>query len=119
MARILLVEDEAILSMNIQMELEDMGHEVVGVARDSETAISLLETERPELVLVDIVLHGEMDGIELASLINRKYGTPIIYGTAHTDEATVRRANATKHFGIFFKPFRPYEMKEAIARALS
>jgi DNA-binding NtrC family response regulator len=118
MARILLVEDEIILAMSVKMELQGMGHEVTGIAESADKAISLIENSKPELILMDIVLHGDLSGIELTSIVNEQYDIPVIYGTAHIDELTIKNANTTKHFGIMYKPYEYKELGEAIQRAL-
>jgi DNA-binding NtrC family response regulator len=119
MSRVLIVEDEVILAMSIQSELQDMGHEVIGIADSADRAISFLDKASPEVVLMDIVIHGAMSGIDLTSLINEKYDIPVIYGTAHTDRTTIEKANRTKHFGILYKPYDQYELNACISRALA
>ena len=119
MARILIVEDEVILAMSTQMDLEEMGHSVVGIARESDQAIVLIEAEKPDLILMDIVIQGEINGIALTNIVNHKYGTPVVYGTAHMDSATVERANKTKHFGILFKPYELQKLSSAVHNATS
>ena len=118
MMRILIVEDEIILAMNLQMELEQLGFEVIGIAKESTKALLLIEKNKPDLILMDIVIQGNISGIELTAIVNQKYGTPVIYGTAHRDNATIEQANKTKHYGILFKPFQLNELSSAINKVV-
>lgn len=118
MMRILIVEDEIILAMNVQMELEQLGHEVVGIAKNSTKAITIIEKDKPDLILMDIVIQGEINGMELTSIVNQKYGIPVIYRTAHMDEATINKVNQTEHCGILTKPTQLNELSAAINKAI-
>src|SRR5207249_3653676 len=93
-ARLLIVEDEAIVAMDLQQRLEHLGHEVVGTAATGEAAIQRAEEARPDVTLMDIRLKGEMDGIAAAAEIDRRFGTPVVFLTAHSDTQTVQRATA-------------------------
>lgn len=116
--KILIVEDEILLAMDIQVELASMGHDAIGIAVSSDIALAILDRESPDLVLMDIVIQGRMNGIELADVIAEKYPRcKVLYITAHSDEATIARAKKTKHEGIINKPFEAYQLKEAIKRA--
>ena len=114
MAKILIVKDEGILAMRTQVDLEAMGHEVVGIEDAGERAVEVARKERPEIVLMDIVLIGSMNGIEATGRINEGNGCKIIYMTAHTDEATIEAAKRTEHVGFLYKPFEFFQLKEAI-----
>jgi len=104
MTRILLVEDEKIAALDIQRRLEQLGYQVVAHVTSGEEAIRSVAALSPDMVLMDIVLDGEMDGIEAAQAIVSHYATPVIYLTAHTDENTLRRARETGPFGYIVKP---------------
>lgn len=119
MARILIVEDEGILAFKTQMDLERLGHEVIGIADDANKAIEMTHDQKPDLILMDIVLHGSINGIEAAGIIGEKYECNIVFMTAHTDKATVESAQATGHMGFLHKPFNPFQLKRVIEEALS
>jgi|GEM_PF-1736437 len=116
--RILLVEDEAITALNIKRNLEKRGYEVIGPAISSEQAIELTEENNPDLILMDIILQSEKDGIDTAKVINENFSIPIIYQTAHTDEATLKRAKETKPSGYIIKPINEKELYYAVELAL-
>jgi DNA-binding NtrC family response regulator len=107
-------EDDGILAMNTMRQLVNMEHEVTGIAKSFDTALSKLQEKRPELVLMDIRLHGPLTGIDITRSINEKFDIPVIYVTAHADEETLAEINKTKHFGIISKPFESSQLKEAI-----
>lgn len=117
-ARILVVEDEPVVATDLRCELVDMGYEIAGVALDGETALSLAIAENPSLVLMDIGLRGNMDGIDAAEQIRRKVGLPLVYLTAYVDEKTLQRAAATEPLGYLVKPFRAAELRTTVRMAL-
>jgi CheY-like chemotaxis protein len=102
--RILIVEDEAIAALNMKLALTDLGHEVINIVVTGEDAIEVSSRKTPDLVLMDIVLAGEMDGIEAAERIVKQFKVPILYVTAHTDTGTVERAMKTNPAGFMEKP---------------
>ena len=118
MARILIVEDEGILAFKTRVDLEEMGHEVVGIVDNGKEAIEIALKEKPDLILMDIVLKGRLNGIEASGVICAGNGCRIIYMTAHADDITVEAAKRTKHVGFLFKPFEPYQLKQAIDESL-
>lgn len=118
MARILIVEDEGILAMKTRLDLEQMGHEVVGIVDNGKYAIEIARREAPDLILMDIVLKGSMNGIEATGVICKYNGCKILYMTAHTDDITVAAAKATRHVGFLYKPFESYQLKQALDEAL-
>ena len=117
-ANILIVEDEAIVAADLEAELEIMGYEVCAVATLAEEAIGLAETLRPDLVIMDIVLRGEMDGIEAARQIKDRLYIPVIFLTAYADESMLERAKITEPFGYLLKPFAGQELHITIETAL-
>lgn len=119
MARILIVEDEAILAMTVQMELERMGHEVTGVADTVDDALIQADRTRPDIILLDIVLKGNQSGIDLGRTVSNGHLSRIIYMTAHTDQATIDRAGVTHHHGFIHKPFDHHQLTAAIEEALT
>ena len=112
--RILVVEDEVLIAEEIRERLTAAGFTVVGVADSGEAAIELAGRERPDLVLMDIRLKGPMDGIEAAKIIYERCGTPIVYLTAHSDQATLQRAQTHAAFGYVLKPFQLEHLLVAI-----
>ena len=116
--KILVVEDEALIADHISFSLEEEGYEVVGIADTVEDAITLVETNQPNLVLLDINLNGNLDGIDLAGVLNNKYKIPFVYLTSNTDEKTLERVKITNPAGFIVKPFQPEDLKPAIELAL-
>jgi AmiR/NasT family two-component response regulator len=116
--RILVVEDDAIVAMTIEDSLHEMGYSVVGQATNSDDAIRITEDKKPDLILMDIRIQGDRDGIETAIEINRSHNIPIIYLTAYSDDETIRRATKTQPYGFLTKPFRQKEMYSTIEIAL-
>ncbi|GAB4380775.1 methanogen output domain 1-containing protein [Methanothermobacter thermautotrophicus] len=118
MARILVVEDEAIVAMGITHKLESMGHRVVETVSTGKDAIMACKVHEPDLVLMDIVLKGEMDGIEAARRIRDQFNIPIIYLTAYADEEMLTRAKVTEPYGYIVKPFKSSELNANIEMAI-
>ncbi len=116
--RIMVVEDESIIAMDIRRMLEAQGYSVPATASSGEEAIAQASKVKPDLILMDIVLKGEMDGIEAAEEIRAGLGTPIIYLTAYADDETLQRARVTEPFGYLVKPFEARELRSAIEMAL-
>lgn len=115
---ILIVDDEIIIARELEARLRNMGYQVPAIAASGPEAIANAERHRPELVLMDIVLKGEMDGIEAATEIRRRFQTPVIYLTAYTDDKTLKRAMITEPFGYIVKPFSERELRANIEMAL-
>lgn len=118
MAGILIVEDERVAAWNIQSALERFGYTVVANIAYAEKAVGLAETLKPDLVLMDIRLPGEIDGIEAAARIRNQYHIPVVYLTAHTDDQTLERAIATDPYGYLTKPFKRSDLHTTITTAL-
>ena len=116
--RVFVVEDEMIISRDIQRTLLTLGYEVAGHAVSGISAIEKTRESRPDLVLMDIHLKGEMDGIETAAIIARELSIPVVYLTAFADVETVERAKETMPFGYLLKPFEERELRTAIEIAL-
>ncbi len=114
---ILIVEDERIVAADIASRLTRLGYRVVGQAACAEEAIRLAEEFLPDLVLMDIRLQGKADGIEAADVIRKRLRVPVVYLTAHTDEATFQRAKVTEPFGYILKPFSERELRTVIEMA--
>lgn len=117
-ARILVVEDESIVALDIQARLGRLGYTVVGSVASGEDAVVKAGEARPDLVLMDIRLEGEMDGIEAAGRIRAQFNIPVVFVTAYADEETLKGAKATEAFGYILKPFETRELLTNIEMAL-
>ena len=116
-ATILVVEDEHIVARDIQAMLEGLDY-ATSIAISGEEALQKAEELRPDLVLMDIVLRGRMDGVKVAAQMRDRFQIPVIYLTAYADEATVERAKLTAPYGYILKPFEERELHIAIQLAL-
>ena len=117
-ATILVVEDEGIVAQEIKGRLEKSGYTVCAMVHDGETAVAEAGRLQPDLVLMDIRLKGEMDGIEAAGQIRDRFDLPVVYLTAYTDSATLARAKVMEPFGYVVKPFETRSLVAAIEIAL-
>lgn len=117
-ARIMVVEDEAVISMEIQERLRKMGHAVCGTAVSGDSAIKTAAEKHPDLILMDVNLKGTVDGVDAAKQIRSNIDTPVIFLTAFADDRTVERAKLTEPFGYLIKPFSEKELYAAIEMAL-
>ncbi|MFH0994180.1 MAG: sigma 54-interacting transcriptional regulator [Pseudomonadota bacterium] len=115
---ILIVEDEAIVSADIANKLRKLGYEVAGTTDSGEEAIEIVRRQKPSLVLMDIRLAGAMDGIATADVIRRECRVPVVFLTAHSDKATIQRAQQVEAFGYILKPFDDRELHTQIEMAL-
>lgn len=115
---IMVVEDEPVVALNLQRTIKKLGYAVVAVAESGRKAIRLAEECSPDLIVMDIKLKGRMDGIETANQIGLKSQTPVVFLTAHGDDATIARAKAARPYGFLTKPFRSEELKAAVTLAL-
>ena len=117
-AKIMIVEDEFIVSMEIQDRLKNLGYSLAHAAASGEEAIEKAGETKPDLVLMDIMLKGKIDGVVAAEQIKNKYDIPVIYLTAHSDEATLTRAKVSQPFGYLIKPFDERALHTTIEMAL-
>jgi diguanylate cyclase (GGDEF)-like protein/PAS domain S-box-containing protein len=115
---ILIVEDESIVAQDLQMILESLGYNVPEIADCGELAIQKVAELNPNLILMDIRLIGEMDGISTAAIILEEFDIPVVYLTAHADANTLARAKLTCPFGYILKPFQETELRTTIEVAL-
>lgn len=116
--KILIVEDELIEAMNFESFINSSGFDVVGIATTGEETLEKIAELKPDLVLMDIVLKGDMDGIETAALINEEFDIPVVYITAHPEESVVNRAKITTPYGYLIKPINKTNLKNTIELAL-
>jgi DNA-binding LytR/AlgR family response regulator len=116
--RILIVEDEMLIAANIAMQLENYGYEIVGIIPRGEEALKVVANEQPDLVLMDINLKGEIDGIQTAIAMQKTGKIPVIYLTANTDDAHFNRAKATNPYAFISKPFKKLDLQHAVDLAV-
>ena len=116
--KILIVEDEMIIAANISLQLTNLGYEVTGIISRAEEVLPLLRECQPDIVLMDINLKGDMDGIDVAHLIQNEYKLPIIFLTANADEAHFNRAKTANPYGFISKPFKKLDLQRAIELSL-
>lgn len=116
--KILIVEDETIVAKDIEQSLRALGYQVLGIAVTGAAALQLAEETAPDLVLMDIKLKGEMDGIATAERIRKRFDLPVVFLTAFSDEGTLQRAKVTEPFGYLLKPFEERELHTSIQMAL-
>lgn len=117
-AQILIAEDDAIVALDIESRLRNLGYSVSEIVSSGEEAIKKVQENKPDLVLMDIILKGEMDGIEAADPIHSQFNIPVVYLTAYADEKILERAKSTEPFGYIIKPFDDRELHSAIEIAL-
>ena len=116
--RILIVEDEHIVAMGIKRMLKTLGYTVTGVASSGEDAIGKAESTFPDVVLMDIMLKGSMDGVTAAKEITTRFDVPVVYLTAYSDNSILERAKKTEPFGYIIKPFDEKDLYSSIEVAL-
>jgi CheY-like chemotaxis protein len=116
--RVLIVEDEAVVALHLRQELTKLGYTVAGVATNGEQALKLVNESFPDVVLMDIHIQGEMDGIETARRIPRYLHIPVIFLTAYSEDITLSRAGETHPYGYLLKPFLDRELHATIRMAL-
>ena len=114
MIKILVVDDEATMASQLEERLSRMGYEVTGKASSGGAAIELLKWAHPDLVLMDIVMEGEMDGINAAQVIRDDFDLPVVFLTGHAEDEFIEKAKAVEPFGYIIKPFREKELKATI-----
>jgi signal transduction histidine kinase len=116
---ILVVEDEAIVTLDLQNRLRGLGYRASRSAATAEAALRCIEEERPDLVLMDVVLAGNLRGTEAAKLIAARYQLPIVYLTSHSDPATLKEIKETQEHGFLKKPFQPDQLRTTLELALA
>ena len=119
MKKILIVEDESLVALDISESITSLGYKTAGIAFSFETAVELANKNRPDLILMDICLKGEKDGIEAASVIKSKFDIPIIYITALNSEEDIQRAVSTNPSAYLIKPFDMKSLQVTIKIALN
>jgi len=115
---VLVVEDESIVAKDIQNSLKKLGYAVPSIENSGEDAIEAAGRHRPDLILMDIMLKGEISGIEAAEQIRTRYQIPVIFLTAYADESTLSKAKVTEPYGYIIKPFKEIDLHTSIEMAL-
>ena len=118
-ASILLVEDDNLLAKIAETRLRSLGYGLCGRATTAAEAMEIVVNYKPDLVLMDITIKGDVDGIETADMIKRGFNIPVVYLTSHSDDALLKRAKATRPDGFITKPYNEDKMRIAIELALN
>ena len=118
-SKVLIVEDEIIIAIDLKIRLENLGYYVPGIAVNGRDAIKKTAEKNPDIVLMDILLDGETDGVEVAQQIRNKYNIPIVYLTGSQNYNQLERAKITEQYGYINKPFDNIEIENAIQLAVS
>ena len=116
--QLMIAEDERVVALDLKNRLDAMGYEVCALVSTGREAVEQAVARHPEVILMDIMLEGDMDGIEAAGLIRKEFPIPIIYVTSYVDDATLERAKVTEPFGYIIKPFEDKELDLNIRMAL-
>lgn len=119
MKKVLIVEDEVAIGEDLRDIVEDAGYHVVGVAHSYNKAVTMLKRHAVDLAMLDVALHGEGSGLDVARVINQDYGIPFIFLTSFSDQDTVEEVVATRPAGYLVKPFKEQDIPPALAVALS
>src|SRR3954454_10396589 len=117
-ARILIVEDDRVVARDIAQQMVRAGHTMVGTTTRGEEALALAARAQPDLVLMDVRLEGELDGIDTARLLRERLDLAVVFLTAYADEDTVRRATTAEPFGYVLKPFDETQLRTVVEMAL-
>lgn len=116
--KILMVEDDMIIAADISMQLTKLGYEVVGINTRGEDAIHSIENNRPDIILMDIILSGKINGIEAAQIILEKFQVPVIFLTSNSDDATFQQAISAKPYAFISKPFHKSDLERTLKLTL-
>ncbi|MBP7809381.1 MAG: response regulator [Bacteroidia bacterium] len=115
---IFIVEDESIVAKDIQNNLIKLGYNVLGIANNGKDAIEQIKETNPDVVLMDIMIKGDLTGIEVAEQIRKHISVPVIFLTAYADESTLSRAKVTEPYGYILKPFKEIDLHSTIEMAV-
>ena len=116
--KILIVEDERIIALDLQRRLENFGYIITTIVSNGKNAIESVESDPPDIILMDIMLSGDIDGIDTAEIVKERYEIPVIFLTAYSDEQTLERAKQVEPIGYILKPFKEKELHTSIDIAL-
>ncbi len=118
MAKILIVEDDIVIAEDIRSKVKKLGHSPIGIVYKGESVTDKLVAQRPDLILLDIELQGQMSGIDVALHLNQKFKIPFVYITSYADRATIERVKSTNPLGYLVKPFSQDDIRVSIEMAL-
>ena len=116
--QIMIVEDEELMADTLEMQLEQMGHGHFGTVDNSKDAFELLQEKQPDLILMDVNIQGEYDGIELVDMIQEQWDIPVLFISSLHDDQTFRRISRTQPLGFLVKPFTEIQLKRSIGLAM-
>jgi len=116
--RVLIVEDERIVAEDIAQCLEESGYDIVGIANNSDRAVELAGEHYPDLILMDIVIQGEKDGVDTAHIIKERFGISVVYLTAYSQSKVIERAKETDPLGYVVKPFEEATLLSTVEIAM-
>ncbi|AWV96958.1 LytR/AlgR family response regulator transcription factor [Arcticibacterium luteifluviistationis] len=117
--KILIVEDEMLIAANVSLELTSLGYEVIGIIPRGEEALLHIRENQPDILLLDINLKGNLDGIEVATEMQKEFDIPVVYLTANTDDAHFNRAKETRPYAFISKPFKKKDLQRALELTLT
>lgn len=117
-SHVLIVEDEPVNAAVIEHQLRKLGYSIAGIATSGKEAVELAQKSKPDIVLMDIQLEGQMDGVEAAITIRKTMGVPVVYLTGTSDDQTIERAQRTEAFGYLHKPFHERNVHSTLQLAL-
>jgi CheY-like chemotaxis protein len=117
--RIIVVEDEGIVAMDISKCLSTLGYEVVFVADSGEKTLDMLEREQSDLILMDVELKGRLNGLETARAVKEKYNIPVVFLTAFEDETTLNKIHELGYNGYLVKPFEDEELRKTVEKVIN
>ena len=117
--RLLVVEDDKIAAMDMQKKLQSLSYHVVAVADSGASALDIMKTQTVDLVIMDVRIRGDMDGIDTALIVQKDYGIPVVYVTGHSDSGTLSRIQDSQPFGFLLKPFGQRELDTVVQIALN
>lgn len=118
MTSIFIVEDEAVVALDLKNNLEQIGYHILGIAASGENILENLKKIKPDLIIIDIKLQGPLDGIDTADIINKHYKIPFIFLSAYSDEAVIERAKLVEPYGYIIKPFSNNNLRISIEMAM-
>ncbi len=117
-AKILVVEDEQVVAMDMEMQLTGFGYDVTGIAASGKEALFLTEKTEPDLILMDIRLRGPLDGFAIAAEVQRLWHLPVVFISAFGNGEAQRRAKTISPYGFLTKPYRPEDLRDVVSAAL-